>query len=417
MKSLHIYSSGSKPINATDFEVVERKGIGHPDTMCDAIAEQISSDYSLYTIEHYGAILRHMVDKIAISGGKSRVFFGGGEMLKTVRVFLNCRFTSTFGDETIPYYDIARNAIKKVFNEIMPLLDFDKYVEVIDNTHFSQGPGVVYDKDGTTRNERQFFFEVPKEDFIQFHNNGLRSNDTSTAVTYAPLSDMENIVLSTEKMLNSKEFKKEHPYVGTDIKIMGRRLGKEISLTLCIPFISAFTDSYDFYVEKLELLKVIIINSVKAQFPDYEVSVALNTRDNHEKSDYYITLTGSAVECGDEGAVGRGNRYNGIIPFTRRMSMEASCGKNPVYHVGKIYTAVGSLIANNIFESLGIENNIYITSQIGHSLSNPWSFAIETPTNAPTEQEKLAIEAIVMKHLDAIEETTQKIIKGQIKLY
>lgn len=35
-----------------DFELVERKGVGHPDTICDAIAERASSDYSKYCMKH-----------------------------------------------------------------------------------------------------------------------------------------------------------------------------------------------------------------------------------------------------------------------------------------------------------------------------------------------------------------------------
>ena len=41
-------------IDNTEFEVVERKGIGHPDTLCDTIAEKVSQAYSQYCLEHYG---------------------------------------------------------------------------------------------------------------------------------------------------------------------------------------------------------------------------------------------------------------------------------------------------------------------------------------------------------------------------
>lgn len=74
----------------------------------------------------------------------------------------------------------------------------------------------------------------------------------------------------------------------------------------------------------------------------------MNTRDNYENNDLYMTLTGSAVESGDEGAVGRGNRSRGVIPFSRNFSMEAACGKNPVYHTGKLFTAIGDIINDEI---------------------------------------------------------------------
>lgn len=72
-KKLLIYSSGVICADDTEFEVVERKGIGHPDTLCDTIAEKVSQAYSQYCIKRYGIILRHMVDKIALSGGATKV--------------------------------------------------------------------------------------------------------------------------------------------------------------------------------------------------------------------------------------------------------------------------------------------------------------------------------------------------------
>ena len=94
--NLLIYSSGKPYINDTEFEIVERKGIGHPDTLCDTIAEKVSQAYSQYCLDHYGVILRHMVDKIALSGGAAKVKFGGGEMQKPIKLYLNCRFTRTY---------------------------------------------------------------------------------------------------------------------------------------------------------------------------------------------------------------------------------------------------------------------------------------------------------------------------------
>ena len=368
-KNLFISASNKPCIDNTDYEVVERKGIGHPDTLCDTIAEKVSQAYSQYCLNHYGIILRHMVDKIALSGGSAKVKFGGGEMQKPIRLYLNCRFTRTYQDETIPYLEIVTDVVHKHFGEILPLLDLDKWLMIVDNTHFAPGPGVVYEADGSTQNERQFFFEVPQKEFAVFHDNSLRSNDTSTTVSYSPLSTTEKIVILVEKALNDKEFKKLYPFVGSDIKVMARRIQKNVDITVCVPFIALHTPDKEFYAQKLILLERLIKELVIGKYGEYEVSVSLNTRDNPSKSDYYLTLTGSAIESGDECVVGRGNRYNGIIPFTRHMSIEACCGKNPVYHVGKIYTAIGSLISSEIFSLLGLETCVYLTSQMGRSIS------------------------------------------------
>ncbi len=415
--NLFIYSSGKPRVDETAFEIVERKGIGHPDTLCDTIAEKVSQAYSQYCLNHYGVILRHMVDKIALSGGTSKVMFGGGEMQKPIRLYLNCRFTRTYQQETVPYLEIVKETVYKHFGEVLPLLDLDRWLTIVDNTHFAPGPGVVYEADGSTQNERQFFFEIPKKEFAIFHDNSLRSNDTSTAVAYGPLSATEQIVMFVETTLNGKEFKKLHPYVGTDIKVMAKRIQKRFDITVCIPFIAVHTPSKEFYFEKLEILRGVIKEFVISQFGQLDVTISLNTRDNPSKSDYYLTLTGSAIESGDEGVVGRGNRYNGVIPFTRQMSMEACCGKNPVYHVGKLYTAIASLISSEIFELTGLETYVYLTSQMGRSLSDPWSACVEVCGRDATPTERQMFEEIIERNLANANETTRKIVYGEINLF
>lgn len=415
--NLIVCASGKTLIDDSEYEVVERKGIGHPDTLCDALAEKISQAYSQYCLSRYGLILRHMVDKIALSGGATKVKFGGGEMQKPIRLYLNCRFTRTFQQETIPYLEIANAIIAKHFGEVLPLLNLEQWLVIVDNTHFAPGPGVVYEADGSTLNERQFFFDIPRKEFAVFHDNNLRSNDTSTTVSYSPLSVTEKMVLLVETTLNGKDFKKLHPFVGSDIKVMARRIKRRVDITVCIPFIAAYTPNREFYAEKLTFLKERLKQLIVAEFGQYEISISLNTRDNPAKSDYYLTLTGNAIESGDEGVVGRGNRYNGVISFTRRMSMEACCGKNPVYHVGKIYTAIGSLISQEIFELLGLETYVYLTSQMGRSLSDPWSVYVEVCGSEITPSQRQVVEAIVERNFANANQTTQKIVRGELNLY
>jgi S-adenosylmethionine synthetase len=416
-ENLLVYSSGVSKINDTPFEVVERKGIGHPDTLCDTLAEKISQRYSQHCLENYGVVLRHMVDKIALSGGSSKVSFGGGEMQQPIRLYLNCRFTRTYQKQIIPYMEIVQDVVYKHFNNVLPLLDVEKWLQIIDNTHFSPGPGVVYEADGLTKNERQFFFEVPEKKFANFHDNMFRSNDTSTAVGYSPVSKTEKVTLLIEQTLNSTAFKEIHPYVGTDIKVMITRSGKSINATVCIPFIAIYTPSKEFYAERLGFLKNEIVSLISSIFPDYSTTVHLNTRDDPSKSDFYLTLTGSAIESGDEGVVGRGNRYNGVIPFTRHMSMEACCGKNPIYHVGKVYTALCENISQEILNSLGLETYVYLTSQMGRNLSDPWSACVEVCDKQISVSQIKNIEDVVLSCLSNVSKISHKIIYDEIKLY
>ncbi|HSJ96111.1 MAG TPA: methionine adenosyltransferase, partial [Myxococcota bacterium] len=63
---------------AEPVEVVERKGLGHPDSICDALAEAFSLALSRFYREHFGRILHHNVDKVLLVGGRAEPAFGGG---------------------------------------------------------------------------------------------------------------------------------------------------------------------------------------------------------------------------------------------------------------------------------------------------------------------------------------------------
>jgi S-adenosylmethionine synthetase len=282
----YIYRTNKPTINNTEFEVVETKGLGHPDNLCDTLAEKISAAYSQYCLEHYGNILRHMVDKVTVLGGGSKVSFGKGEMTAPIRILLNGRFTGNFGDEIIDYKGIVEQVVKRHFKEVMPLLDVDKWIVIVDNTHTNEGPGVVYDSDGKTQNVRANFFNVNAVGDEKHHANKFYTNDTSTTVNYFPLSDLEQIVTFVENHLNSKDFKVQYPYVGTDIKVMGIRHNKTIELTSCVPFIALYTPTEEFYHEKLVFLHDYIIGVLKEKFPIYQVTLTLNTRDNPQNHDF-----------------------------------------------------------------------------------------------------------------------------------
>ncbi len=261
------------------------------------------------------------------------------------------------------------------------MLDLDKYLIIIDNSHHNEGPGVVYDDDGNTKNERRCFFEaIDKEDVLK-HNNHSKCNDTSTTVSYSPMSKLEKTVLDIEQTLNSKKYKDIYNWVGNDIKVMGIRKDDKLEITCCVPMISKYIMNLEDYKNNLFILRKDIKMIIKKKFPTNEVNIYLNTRDNYEKNDLYLTLIGSAVESGDEGAVGRGNRSQGVIPFCRNFSMEAACGKNPVYHTGKLFTAIGDIISKQIYSMYKVENTVYCTSKMGDNIIEPWSISVELNSN------------------------------------
>jgi len=310
---------------------------------------------------------------------------------------------------------IVTKTIKDYFKELFPLLDVEKFLEIVDNTHHNEGPGVIYNSDDSTKNERKKFFEVVNQNDFRRHNNHFRCNDTSTTVSYYPMSNLEKTVLEIEQTLNSHKYKEKYPWTGNDIKVMGIRKDKKIEITSCVPLISRYIKDLEDYICKLKLIKEDIYKIVLFHFKDAEIEIFVNTRDNYENNDMYMTLIGSAVESGDEGAVGRENRSRGVIPFCRNFSMEAPCGKNPVYHTGKLFTAIGDKISKDIYDKYNIENVVYCTSKMGDNIEEPWNVSIELNTTT-TAEIKEEINSIVQEQIKNHYKITEKIISQEIKV-
>lgn len=410
-----IYVNEKNNIDNQKFEVVETKGKGHPDNICDTLAEKISANYSKYCLEYYGVILRHMIDKLSILGGGSKVQFGGGEITSPIKILVNGRFTNRYKNEKIDYMKIVSKTIKDYFKDLFPLLDVENYLMIVDNTHHNEGPGVVYNGDNTTKNERIKFFEAVDDRDAKRHNNHNKCNDTSTTVSYYPMSKLEQTVLNIEQLLNSTKYKEVNPWVGNDIKVMGIRKENKIEITSCIPLISKYVKDLDDYKSKLTRLKTDVEKETKKLFKNNNIEVYLNTRDDYDNNDLYLTLIGSAIESGDEGAVGRGNRSRGVIPFSRNFSMEAACGKNPVYHTGKLFTAIGDIISQKIYEKYHVENVVYCTSKMGDKIEDPWNISVELSKNL-SKGDIRDIDNMVNEIIKNHEKITNRIINNDIKL-
>lgn len=86
-------------------EVVERKGFGHPDTVCEALAETLSRNLCCEYRQRFGRILQHNVDKALLCGGRSSPALGGGLVDAPFDIYLAGRATSQVGTDVIPVLD------------------------------------------------------------------------------------------------------------------------------------------------------------------------------------------------------------------------------------------------------------------------------------------------------------------------
>jgi S-adenosylmethionine synthetase len=400
-------------------EIVERKGVGHPDTLSDALGEHLSCTYSNYTRTRFGAILRHQFDKIALMCGRARVSFGDGEMLDPIRVLINGRASACLGDEEIPVRDLLTDATREFFTARFPMLDFNTdfriMYEVRSGLHTTTG-GIFDRKDevrSATASIHYRFHPRSLADLPETHK--VQANDTSAAVAWAPFSPLERAVLKVERDLNSPETKKQLPWIGTDIKIMGVRSSDTVKMVIAVPLLSRLTQSGDEYFERLAIIEHRVRREFAEVAPSYRLDeLVLNSGDDMQGRKLYMNFTGSSIESGDEGMVGRGNRLGGVIAPCRPYSMEGLGGKNPRYHVGKVYSAAAYDIAHRLHAELGLSTNVFLVNRMAEPLSQPWFATVET-LSSPVDN--AAITSIAADVCSDLERVTNGILEGNYPLF
>ena len=95
------------------------------------------------------------------------------------------------------------------------------------------------------------------------------------------------------------------------------------------------------------------------------------------------------------------------------MSMEGVCGKNPVYHVGKLYNLCALNIAQKIYQSTGGYTEVFLVSQSGQNLLRPWKAVVKLENSNFSEKE---LKAIIVSELDFIPNITKKLLSGKLSL-
>jgi len=378
-----------------EIELVERKGIGHPDSVADGLAESISRALCQEYINRFGAVLHHNTDKTQIVAGRSKPAFGGGEVICPLYILLTGRATRVFKEEEIPVDTIAIKAARQLLADSLSNLDVNNHI--ILDAKIGMGSSDLRDVFGR---------KVPS------------ANDTSFGVGYAPLSQTEKIVFETERELMN--LKKSIPAIGEDIKVMGMRQGDAINLTIACALVDRHVANLKEYADtKREIVEHVI--DFARQFTSRKVSAQMNVADNIEEGSIYITVTGSSAEMGDDGAVGRGNRANGLITPNRPMSLEATCGKNPINHVGKIYNLLSIEAAKQIAaEVQGIEEvYIKILSQIGKPIDEPHIASVQIVPKEGVDIKSLQAGAteILDDWLANIPKLQQMLFRGELSTY
>ena len=379
-------SAGVHP-DSRDVEMVERKGRGHPDSICDGLAEAFSIGLTRAYHERCGAILHHNVDKVLLAAGSSNPRLGGGEVVAPFEIFLAGRATSMADGVVIPVSETAEQASRAWLRANLHALDLERHVRI----HTLVRPGSA-----------ALAGMVPRG-----RTTGFVANDTSFAVGHAPPSLLERVVLAVEQALTSSAPIAAHPMIGEDVKVMGLRRGHQIDLTIAAAIVDRHVSSQADYIEAKALLARVAEHAA-CEIHHHHVRVWVNTADDLAAGRLHLTVTGTSAEAGDDGEAGRGNRVGGLITPCRPMTLEAAAGKNAAMHVGKSYSIAAHRIARTLVEKCPdvAEATCVLVSRIGWPIDTPQlvELQLRTRDDAPLDPLRAPAEAIARDCLRELSE-------------
>jgi S-adenosylmethionine synthetase len=353
-------------------ETVEKRGLGHPDALCDALAEHISAAFARYCFEQFGALIHYNIEGLTMDEGESNVWFGGGEITKPVRLHIRGNFACQYLGKKIPYLDIAKQAIYDYLNKVVPELDARKWLRIVDGVRAYGGPRHMY------------------------KINELIANHMYTVSATYPPTPTESCVLRIEQKLNSPIYKAQHPYVGSDNKIIVIQNGNSVDISGYVSMISGKVADADALREYAEIIKDDVAKAAtndQIRVDDIEIYSGIDPLHDGR----VMTVSGSSIESYNGCAIGR-SRYS-------------------VYHAAKVYSALAYQISKRIFNEEGLASAVKLTSQVGWPMSSPWHTDINILGNKNQDMvgrtQKERIGAILEDEFGHIEDIVKNLMYGK----
>lgn len=379
------------------FEVVERKGLGHPDTLADMVAEEFSNQYSLFTLNKYGKILNHWVDKVLLSGGVSDLDYGHSNIVKPITAYLFGKVVRVIGQEIVPIEQIFKSSVIKIFSDV-----FGENNKILENIIFFIDANQGIGKDHV----RNFYFPKTGEEIV----NETTANDSVFCCGHAPYTATELLAIKLENYINSKKFKSKFFMTGYDVKVLITRVDDFLEITICIPFVATLTPSVISYKKNLEQIRLDVNRFIKKNFSWNRYDLLINTKDRGDFG--YLVAFGTALDKGDFGAVGRGNKYNGLISENSDSNIEAVSGKNPLNHSGKLYTILAHDLSVTLFKTNNTKNKIIITSKNGDPIDKPSKLIVCLDDTKRPPLNLYQCEETIRRELPKVKKLYKKIIRG-----
>lgn len=401
MNNIIVEELKQTPVDQQRVELVERKGVGHPDSICDAIMEEVSVALCREYLATFGRVLHHNIDKGLLVAGLTEPHLGGGKVLEPMRLIFGDRATAEYKGKRIYVGAIAAESARNWFKQHLRFVDPEQHL--IFQNELKEGSPELTDL---------------------FEREVIGANDTSAAVGYAPLTETEQLVLAAERYLNSPEFKQQFPEAGEDVKVMGCRRDRELILTVALAFVDRFVpDAQTYFTRKQEIQVALEVYLAGQQQTLDRIVVMINTLDDPTRGaeGMYLTVLGTSAEGGDCGQVGRGNRVNGVIALNRPMGAEAAAGKNPVSHVGKIYTLLTHQIAAEIYGQVPGLREVYVwlCSQIGQPIDRPLIASVQLilQPGASMAEIEPTVKSMLEQELATMDNFTARLTRGELLVW
>lgn len=394
---LNIRPATSMGPGASPVEVVERKGIGHPDSICDAIAERVCVQLCQYYLERFGVILHHNVDKVLLCAGRSEPAFAAGRMIEPLEIYIAGRATSEHAGVKIPVHEIAVEACRHWLRAHLRYLDVDHDVRVVSRLR----PG--------SRDLNWLFSRC---------SDAALANDTSCGAGFSPLTDLERVVFAAERGLNDARTKQTHPALGEDVKVMGVRRHGLIELTISCALLGRHLADINDYRETKHTAATLAAEAAR-RVSTLPVNATVNVSDDIERGDIFLTVTGTSAEAGDDGQTGRGNRVCGLITPYRVTAVEGAAGKNPVSHTGKLYNILAPRIATAITTEMPEVHDVacVLVSRIGQRIDDPQLVDVALSSTAAVHTLQRRASELVHTELGTLRSLREELLGDRITLF
>ena len=119
--------------NINEFEIVERKFRGHPDSLADMVAQRFSQLYIQTTWKMFPELENKIfpnfsADKITLSGASTLIVPNGYEVIKPIDALLIGKITQCIGETKINVQKIFEQSIHDIFKKALNCTDYKDFL-------------------------------------------------------------------------------------------------------------------------------------------------------------------------------------------------------------------------------------------------------------------------------------------------